>query len=87
MMKSVVLKLSVAVILFASVLNTLTAQEKPKPKKDTVNMDTYAKPVFYYAAEEEQKSTKGSSGTTIVIIGGIVVVVGVAGYYLLKKKN
>ena len=72
-------------------MNMVNAQEQPKPKKDTVNIDTDAKPTFYYAVEDEKNETKGSFGkgssATIAIIIGAVVVIGAAGFFLLKKKK
>jgi len=65
-------------------LNVAVAQEQPKPKEDTVNMDTNAKPTFYYPVEDEKK---GMSGTTIGIIAGAVVVVAGVAFFLLKKKK
>jgi len=72
-------------LFFLAGMSTLTAQDQPAPKKDTVNIDTDAKPSFYYAEEDEQ-ADKGSSGTTIGIIGGVLVVAGAA-FFLLKKKK
>ena len=66
------------------------AQEQPKPKKDTVNMDTDAKPRFYYAVEDDKAKTsegKRGAGTTIAIVCGCVVVAAGVGFYLLKKKK
>jgi LPXTG-motif cell wall-anchored protein len=83
-MKKTVLVVSMTTLLFFSGANLLKAQEQPKPKKDTVNMDTNAKPQFYYPVEDEKK---GIGGTTIGIIIGAVVVVGGAGFMLLKKKK
>jgi len=84
-MKRSVLVFSMATLLLAGVLNVAAAQEQPKPKKDTVNIDTDAKPTFYYA-EEEKNASKSNTGT-IVIIAGVVVVVGAVAYFLLKKKK
>ena len=66
------------------------AQEEPKPKKDTVNMDTDAKPTFYYAVEDEKANVpakKGGSGATIAIVCGVVVVAAGVGFFLLKKMK
>ena len=87
-MKKSVLMFSMTLILIFSGLNVAAGQEQPKPKKDTVNMDTDAKPTFYYAVEDDKGKTKGmSSAVKIGIIAGAVVVVGVAGFFLLKKKK
>jgi hypothetical protein len=89
-MKKSVLLFSVIVILFLGSLNILKAQEQPAPKKDTVNMDTDAKPQFYYAVEDEKAEAKGGSksGTAlIVIIAGVIVIVGGVVFFLLKKKK
>jgi LPXTG-motif cell wall-anchored protein len=90
------MKESVLVFLMTSLLllgdmNMAIAQEQPKPKKDTVNMDTDAKPKFYYAVEDEKSEAKGSSEkgntATIAIIAGVVVLATCAGFFLLKKKK
>jgi LPXTG-motif cell wall-anchored protein len=83
-MKKSVLAFSMALLLLPGYLNVAVAQEQPKPKKDTVNMDTNAKPTFYYPVEDEKK---GMSGTTIGIIAGAVVVVAGVAFFLLKKKK
>ena len=72
-------------LFFLAGMSIVTAQDQPAPKKDTVNIDTDAKPSFYYAEEDEQ-TDKGSSGTTIGIIGGVIVIAGAA-FFLLKKKK
>jgi LPXTG-motif cell wall-anchored protein len=85
-MKKSILILSMASLLYVGGMNSALAQDQPKPKKDTVNIDTDAKPTFYYATEDEvADSGKGSS--TILIIGGVVVVAAIAGFFLLKKKK
>jgi LPXTG-motif cell wall-anchored protein len=85
-MKRSILVFSMTSLLLLGGMNMLFAQEQPQPKKDTVNMDTDAKPTFYYATEEEKESAKGSTAT-IAIIAGAVVVIGAAGFFLLKKKK
>jgi LPXTG-motif cell wall-anchored protein len=85
------MKKSVLVFLMASLslisgLNVVFGQDQPQPKKDTVNIDTDAKPTFYYAAEEEASKLKGGS-STIFIIAGVVVVAAVGGFILLRKKK
>jgi hypothetical protein len=87
-MKKSVLVISMASILLINGINMINAQEQPKPKKDTVNMDTEAKPTFYYASEDDKGAAKGKgSFGTIAIIAGAVVVVGAASFFLLKKKK
>lgn len=88
-MKKTVLILSMTGILFISAFGFTRAQEEPKPKKDTVNMDTDAKPVFYYAVEDEKAKapSKGGSAATIAIICGAVIVVAGGALLLLKKKK
>jgi LPXTG-motif cell wall-anchored protein len=83
-MKKTVLAFSMTLLLIIGCLNLTVAQEQPKPKKDTVNMDTNAKPTFYYPVEDEKK---GMSGTTIGIIAGAVIVVAGVAFFLLKKKK
>ncbi len=84
-MKKSVLVFSMALILLLGSLNVAVSQEQPKPKKDTVNMDTDAKPTYYYPTEDS-KSEK-SSTKTIAIIAGAVVVIGGAAFFMLKKKK
>ena len=87
-MKKSILVLSMALVLVMSGLNLLNAQEQPKPKKDTVNMDTDAKPTTYYAVEDDKAATKAKSSTgTIGIVAGAVVVIGAIAFFLLKKKK
>lgn len=87
-MKKSVLLFSITTILLFGSLNIITAQEQPAPKKDTVNIDTDAKPQFYYAVEEEKAEAKsGSNSLMIIIIAGAVVIAGGAAFYFLKKKK
>ena len=88
MMKKSVLVFSMTLLLIFSGLNVAAGQEQPKPKKDTVNMDTDAKPTFYYPVEDDKSKAKGKGSTeTIAIIAGTVVVIGAAAFFLLKKKK
>jgi LPXTG-motif cell wall-anchored protein len=86
MKRSVLVFLMTTLLLFGG-LNLATAQEQPAPKKDTVNMDTEAKPTFYYAVEDEKTGSTKGNGATIAIIAGAVVIVAAAGFFLLKKKK
>jgi LPXTG-motif cell wall-anchored protein len=86
-MKKSFLVLTIVFLLFSG-LNFAIAQEQPAPQKDTVNMDTDAKPEFYYAVEDDAaKGSDEGSSSTILIIAGVVVVAGVAGFLLMKKKK
>ena len=89
MMKKSILVFSMSLLLLPGGLNIAVGQEQPKPKKDTVNMDTDAKPQFYYPVEDEKAAVNSKKGntTTIAIIAGAVVVVAGAGFFLLKKKK
>jgi LPXTG-motif cell wall-anchored protein len=90
-MKKTLMIISLSATLVLSGLSFVSAQEQPKPQKDTVNMDTQAKPTFYYATEDEktalEKGKGKSSASTIAIIAGAVVIVGAAAFFLLKKKK
>ncbi|MFN8209872.1 MAG: hypothetical protein U0T33_02775 [Bacteroidales bacterium] len=89
-MKRGLLALSLATMLIASAGLSATAQEEPKPKKDTVNQDTYAKPTFYYSTEDDKaaaSSKKGGSTAIIAIVCGVVVVGAGVAFFLLKKKK
>ena len=84
-MKKSVLVFSMTLLLIVGGLNAAFAQDQPKPKKDTINMDTDAKPTFYNAVEDEKKGK--SPVVTIALIAGAVVVVGGDAFFLLKKKK
>ena len=85
MMKKSVLVFSMTLLLVFSGLSAVLGQEQPKPKKDTVNMDTDAKPTYYYPVEDDKKVK--SPVATIAIIVGAVVIVGGSAFFLLKKKK
>jgi LPXTG-motif cell wall-anchored protein len=90
-MKKAILIFSMAVILMMVNSGMAISQEKPKPKKDTVNMDTQAKPTFYYAVEDEKAKAPvskggGATATIIMIVGGALIV-GATVYFFLKKKK
>ena len=84
-MKKSVLVFSMTLLLIISGLNMAAGQEQPKPKKDTVNMDTDAKPTYYYPVEDEKKGK--SRIATIAIVAGVVIAVGAGAFLLLKKKK
>jgi len=86
-MKRSVLAFTMTALLLVSGVKMATAQEQPAPKKDTVNMDTDAKPTFYYATEDEKSEGKGGNTAMIAIIVGAVVVVGAGAFFFLKKKK
>jgi LPXTG-motif cell wall-anchored protein len=85
-MKKANLILSFVFVLIMANAGMAISQETPKPKKDTVNADTYAKPQQYYAVEDEKSSGKGST-KTIVLIAGAAVIVGATVFFMLKKKK
>jgi len=85
-MKRTILMISMSGMLFLSGLSVAFAQNMPSAKKDSVNADKAAKPVFYNAAAEEE-APKSDSGMNYALIGGAVVVIGAAGYFLMKKKK
>lgn len=85
-MKKAILMISMAVMLFVGGLSLAVAQDEPSAKKDSVNADKAAKPVFYDAAAQEE-APKSGSGTTYALIGAAVVVIGAAGYFMMKKKK
>ena len=85
-MKKAILMFSMAGLLFLGSLGLAYAQTQPAAKKDSVNADKAAKPVFYNAAAEEETS-KGCCTSTYLLIGGAVVVLGAAAYFLTKKKK
>ncbi len=90
-MKRTYLTIALSAIFLSGGIIPVLAQEQPKPQKDTVNIDTDAKPSFYYAVEDEknasEKGSEKSSAGTILTIAGAVIVVGGAAFFLLKKKK
>jgi hypothetical protein len=89
-MKKSILAISFILMLAISGLTAIKAQEQPAPKKDTVNMDTDAKPTQYYDIEDDKTeagSESKSSAGLIAIIAGAVIVVGGVAFFLLKKKK
>jgi LPXTG-motif cell wall-anchored protein len=84
-MKRAILMISMVVVFFLSGLTMVLAQDQPSAKKDSVNADKAAKPVFYDAAAQEEAPK--SSTTTYLLIVGAVVVLGAAGYFMMKKKK
>jgi LPXTG-motif cell wall-anchored protein len=90
-MKKSILILSLAVSLLISNFGMATAQEKPKPKKDTVNIDTEAKPTMYYAIEDEKPKppvNKSNQSTGIIVmIVGAVIIIGATAFFMMKKKK
>jgi len=86
-MKKTVLIFSMFSLLVICGINGVFAQEQPQPKKDTVNMDTEAKPEFYYAVEDEETGTEKGKFPLIPVIAGVVVVGAVAAFVLLRKKK
>ena len=75
--------MTVAIFLTGS--NLASGQDQPKPKKDTVNIDTDAKPQFYYAEEDEATEKKGNFPVA-AIVAVVIAVIG-SGYFLTKKKK
>jgi LPXTG-motif cell wall-anchored protein len=89
-MRKTFLIFSMTAILFLGNGIIAVSQEQPKPKKDTVNIDSDAKPTFYYAVEDEASAAKKGSGIgtiAIIAIAAGVIVVAAGGFFLLKKKN
>jgi LPXTG-motif cell wall-anchored protein len=84
-MKRLVLVFSMTALMLINGISLLNAQDQPSGHKDTVNMDTYAKPVEYYATEDENSG--GNTALTVGIIAGAVIVVGGAAFFILKKKK
>lgn len=85
-MKKAILMFSLLMLLTAFGNNPVMSQEQPKPKKDTVNMDTNAKPTFYYAEEDEGAGKKGKS-RSVAIIAGAVVLIAAGAVLLLRRKK
>jgi LPXTG-motif cell wall-anchored protein len=89
-MRKSILAIMFSLIMAISGLTAVNAQEQPAPQKDTVNMDTDAKPTQYYDIEDDKpeagKDSKCSTGIIIGIIAAVVVLGGGA-FFLLKKKK
>lgn len=90
-MKKSILAIVFSVVFAISGISAVSAQQQPAPQKDTVNMDTDAKPTQYYDIEDEDTTARGDEGkTSIVLIIGIVaavVVIGGAAVFLTRKKK
>jgi len=87
-MKRSVLVFSMTALLLAAGMNVLTAQEQPQPKKDTVNMDTDAKPQFYYPVEDENAAGAEKGGFPVIpVVAGVVVIGGLGAFFALRKKK
>lgn len=87
-MKRSVLVLLMAFVLLIGGMTIASGQEQPAPKKDTVNMDTHAKPEFYYEIEDEESMNNEKKGnSTVIIIAVAVVVIGGIVVMLMKKKK
>lgn len=87
-MKRTVLTIVIAFLLLFGGFNLVRAQEQPAPQKDTVNIDTDAKPEKFYEIEDEESMDKEESGTsTAVIIAAVVVIIGGIAFLLLRKKK
>jgi hypothetical protein len=88
-MKKSILTISLVAVLVTSGISYVSAQEQPKPKKDTVNMDTDAKPQFYYAVEDEKTGAKESKKgfPVIPVVAGVVVIGAAVAFFLMKKKK
>lgn len=84
MKKSILIFTSVILFFFCGLKNIM-AQDQPKPKKDTVNIDTDAKPTFYYAEDEASRSR--SKFPIIPVVAGVVVLAAAGAFFLLKKKK
>ena len=90
-MKKALLILSLAGVLLVANSGIALAQEKPKPKKDTVNMDSNAKPTLYYPVEDEKaavpKPKSNKTTATIVMIAGAAIIIGATAFFMMKKKK
>jgi hypothetical protein len=84
-MKKSILIFSIVSLMLAGSLKVAVSQDQPKPKKDTVNIDTDAKPTFYYAEEETAKSKSGIP--TVAIVAGVAVLIGVGAFLIMKKRK
>ncbi len=89
-MRRTLLTLSLAAALAAGNFCFAAGQEEPKPKKDSVNMDTIAKPTFYYAIEDEKKAPaegkKGAASNVVLVAAAVVIVAGIVIAFVRKKK-
>lgn len=87
-MKKSFLTLLIAFVLILSGITIANAQEQPAPKKDTVNMDSNAKPEFYYEVEDgESMNTEKKSNSTVIIIAVVAVVIAGGAVVMLRKKK
>lgn len=82
------MKKSITIFALSAMLSVAAfAQEQPVPKKDTVNIDTEAKPTVYYDVEDSDSGSKKGNVGMIALIAGAVVVVGAVIVFVAKKKK
>jgi LPXTG-motif cell wall-anchored protein len=89
-MKNSLLTIIMAIAFAIGGMIPATAQEQPEPQKDSVNMDTEAKPTQYYDVEDDKAEAGGESKSSAGLVIGIVCAVVVAGsaiYFIGKKKK
>ena len=88
MKKSLITLAFILAFAFGSLLPAV-AQEQPEPQKDSVNMDTNAKPETYYEVEDDKAEAGGSKSSAGLVIGIVcaVLVIGGVVYFIGKKKK
>ena len=89
-MKRTILAISLTALFALCGLTSSFSQDQPKPQKDTVNIDTDAKPTFYYEIEDDKATSEGSgksSKVMIIVIAAVVITGGAVGYYIVRNKK
>jgi len=89
-MKKSLLTIIIAVAFAIGGMIPAAAQEQPEVQKDSVNMDTEAKPTQYYDVEDDKAEAGGESKSSVGLIIGIVgavLVLGSVVYFISKKKK
>lgn len=89
-MKKSLITVLIAIALTIGGMLPVIAQEQPEPQKDSVNMDTEAKPTQYYDVEDDKSEAGGKSKSSPFLTIGIVcavLVVGSVVYFISKKKK
>lgn len=89
-MKKSLLTIIAAIVFTILGILPAAAQEQPVPQKDSVNMDTEAKPTQYYDVEDDKTEAGGESKSSAGLVIGIVcavLIIGSVVYFISKKKK
>jgi LPXTG-motif cell wall-anchored protein len=89
-MKKSLLTIIIAIAFAIWGMLPVCAQEQPEVQKDSVNMDTEAKPTQYYDVEDDKTEAGGESKSSAIPVIGIVcavLIIGSVVYFISKKRK